>query len=121
MAKKRRRTTEKAEETYEFVPPEFDEKEFLLKDLYGTKVFMVVLLLAVIVGILASCIQKFANDFWWLGLLLIILAMISFKQLLSLLKFRAELVEQKTLIGNYIMFLFLSLGIWILLLNPPFA
>ena len=122
MAKKRRRMNEKAaEETYEFVPPEFDEKEFLLKDIYGTKVFMVVTLIAVAIGIVASCIQKFSGDFWFVGLLLIVLAMAGLKQLLTLFRFRAELVEQKMLMGNYILLFLLSLGIWIMLLNPPFA
>ena len=120
MAKKRRRESAEPEETYEFVPPEFDEKEFLLKDMYGTKVLFVVMALAVIVGIVSACIQRAAADFWYLGLVLIILAMVAFKQLLALLRFKVELVDQKMLIGNYIMFIFLSLGVWIILLNPPF-
>ena len=121
MAKKRRRDNEVPENTYEFVPPEFDEKEFLLKDLYGTRVLLVVTALAVIIGILASCMQKFAGDFWWLGLVLIILTMVAFKPLLGLLRFRVELLDQKMLFGNYILFFFLSLGVWIILLNPPFV
>ncbi|MCL2785771.1 MAG: hypothetical protein FWD81_00910 [Methanomassiliicoccaceae archaeon] len=121
MAKKRRRESNEPEETYEFVPPEFDEREFLLKDMYGTKVLMVVSALAVVIGIAAACIQKVADDFWWIGLLLIILSIVALKQLLGLLKFRAELIDQKTLFGNYILLFFLSMGIWIILLNPPFA
>jgi hypothetical protein len=30
-------------------------------------------------------------------------------------------MDQKMLIGNYILFFFLSLGIWIILLNEPFS
>ncbi|MCL1984052.1 MAG: hypothetical protein FWG58_01480 [Methanomassiliicoccaceae archaeon] len=121
MAKKRRRESNEPEETYEFVPPEFDEKEFLLKDLYGTKVLIVVTALAVVVGILAACLHKALPDYWWIGMLLMILALLAMKQLLILLKFRADLLEQKTMIGNYMLFFFLSLGIWIILLNAPFA
>ncbi|MDR2866821.1 MAG: hypothetical protein LBV13_05430 [Methanomassiliicoccaceae archaeon] len=121
MAKKRRREAKEPEETYEFVPPEFDEKEFLLKDMYGTRVLAVVAVLAVIIGILAGCIQKFASGLWPVGLVLIVLAIIAMKQLLALLGFKAEFLEPKTMIGNYIMFFFLSLGIWIILLNAPFA
>ena len=123
MAKKRRRESAEPEETYEFVPPEFDEKEFLLKDLYGTKVLLVVTALAIIVGIVAACMEKVIDSTYAYapGLLLIILTMVGFKQLLALLRFRVELVDQKMLIGNYILFFFLSLGIWIVLLNPPFA
>jgi hypothetical protein len=43
------------------------------------------------------------------------------RQLLTLLRFRADLLDQKMLIGNYILLFFLSLGVWIILLNPPFA
>ncbi|MCL2711745.1 MAG: hypothetical protein FWD37_00505 [Methanomassiliicoccaceae archaeon] len=117
MAKKRRRDSGEPEETYEFVPPEFDEKEFLLKDLYGTKVLLVAALLAVVVGIVSACIQLTAEDFWWIGLILMVLVLIGFKQLLTMLKFRADLLDQKILIGNYILFFFLSLGTWILVLN----
>jgi len=123
MAKKKRRESGEPEETYEFVPPEFDEREFLLKDIYGTKVLLVVSLLAVIVGVAAACIQSFIDSSWSyaVGLLLILLVIIGLKQFLILLRFRVDLMDQKMLIGNYILFFFLSLGIWIILLNDPFS
>jgi len=120
MAKKRRREEAEPEETYEFTPPEFDEREFLLKDLYGTKVLMVAAVLAIIMGILAFCLHR-ATDIYAVGLLLLFLTIVAFKQILGLLKFRIDLMDQKTLIGNYILFLFLALGVWIILLNPPFS
>ena len=123
MAKKKRRESSEPEDTYEFVPPEFDEREFLLKDIYGTRVLIIVSLLAVLVGVLAACLQSFINSDWSyaLGLLLIFLVIVGLKQFLTILKFRVDLMEQKMLIGNYILFFFLSLGIWIILLNDPFA
>jgi len=120
MAKKRRRVTSEPEETYEFVPPEFDEREFLLKDQYGTKVLMLTALLAVLVGFVASSLQE-VTGLWQIGIALIFLMIIGFKQFFTLLKFRMDLLENKTLFGNYIMFFFLSLGIWIIFLNAPFA
>ncbi|MDR0198774.1 MAG: hypothetical protein LBI08_03425 [Methanomassiliicoccaceae archaeon] len=117
MAKKRRREGTEPEETYEFEPPKFDEREFLLKDLYGTKVLFVTILLAVIVGILARCLYEIH---YAIGLALMFLTIVAFKQILMLLKFRADLLDQKTLIGNYILFMLLTLGVWIILLNPPF-
>ena len=119
MAKKRRREEAEPEETYEFTPPEFDEREFLLKDLYGTKVLMVAAMLAIIMGILAFCLHRAVD--WWLGMLLLFLTIFAFKQILGLLRFRIDLLEQKILIGNYILFMFLALGVWIVLLNPPFS
>jgi hypothetical protein len=122
MAKKRRREGVEPEETYEFEPPEFDEREFILKDLYGTKVLMVTALLAVIFGIFAACLQIFVfPEFWFIGLLLLFLVMFMFRRLLALLRFRVDLLDQKMLIGNYLLFLLLSLGVWIIVLNPPFS
>ena len=66
MAKKRK-VGEPKEPEYEFVPPEFDEKEYIYKDLYGTKVTIICAVLAVIVGICAGCIT---NMWSWLGGLL---------------------------------------------------
>ena len=122
MAKKKRIIKEEAEEEdYEFVPPEFDEKEFILKDLYGTKVLMVVAVMAIIVGILCSCLQKaFGSTGLYLGLLLLFLGSVTQKKTLQLLKFKPEYLENKTMIGNYILFLLLGLGVWILFINPPF-
>jgi len=123
MAKKKRRESTEPEDTYEFIPPEFDEKEFLLKDIYGTRILIVVSLLAVLVGAVAACIQSFIESDWGygVGLLLILLVIIGLKQFLILLRFRIDLMDQKMLIGNYILFFFLSLGIWIILLNEPFS
>ncbi|MDR0334598.1 MAG: hypothetical protein LBH69_01765 [Methanomassiliicoccaceae archaeon] len=120
MAKKRRREEAEPEDTYEFEPPEFDEREFLLKDLYGTKVLMVVALLAIVVGIIASLIQKASNDLWFIGIILMFLTIFLFKHLMTALRFRVDLMDQKMLIGNYVIFLLLSLGVWIIMLNPPF-
>jgi len=123
MAKKKRRESTEPEETYEFVPPEFDEKEFLLKDIYGTRILIVVSFLAVIIGAVSACLQSYIDSSWdfAVGLVLILLVIIGLKQLLILLRFRVNLMDQKMLIGNYLLFFFLSLGIWIILLNEPFA
>lgn len=118
MAKKRKRTKPKEEE-YEFVPPDFDEREFILKDIYGTKILLVVSLLAVFIGIAASFIDKAWE--WYGGMLLLVLAIAGMKELLKLLRFDMDLVETKTMLGNYVLFFFLSLGVWILLINPPFV
>ena len=124
MAKKKRRVSEKKEDEYEFVPPEFDEREFLLKDLYGTKVLLVVALFAVIIGILAACIHFALRDItdlgYLVGFLLMFLSIFGMKDILALLKFQPDLLEQRSMMGNYVMFFFLALGIWIMLMNDPF-
>lgn len=122
MAKKKRRVQAKPEEEYEFVPPEFDEKEFILKDLYGTKVLLVVTALAVIVGIVSAIIYDIDHDgyLYLIGIVLMFLVVLGMKEFLKLLKFDPDLLESKSMIGNYVLFLLLSLGVWIVLINPPF-
>ncbi|MFA6680372.1 MAG: hypothetical protein WCR96_07815, partial [Candidatus Methanomethylophilaceae archaeon] len=119
MAKKKRRVEKVTEEEYEFTPPEFDEKEFILKDIYGSKVLFAVTILAIVIGILASCIEKVWS--WYGGLLLIIVVIVGMKSFLKILKFDVSLLEQKSMLGNYVLFFLLSLGMWILFINPPFV
>ncbi|MBP5735236.1 MAG: hypothetical protein J6W53_05420 [Candidatus Methanomethylophilaceae archaeon] len=122
MAKKRRIIEKEAQEEYEFVPPEFDEEEFIRKDLYGTKVLLIVACFSIIIGILCSCLQlSFADKTGlWLGLLLLFLGIAAIKPMLRLFRFDPELLERKSMVGNYILYLLLGLGIWILMVNPPF-
>ena len=122
MAKKRRIIEKEAQEEYEFVPPEFDEEEFIRKDLYGTKVLLIVACFSIIIGILCSCLQLSFSDKTglWLGLLLLFLGIAAIKPLLRLIRFDPELLERKSMVGNYILYLLLGLGIWILMINPPF-
>lgn len=123
MAKKRRIVEKKVEEEYEFVPPEFDEKEFILKDFYGTKVLLIVALLAIIFGIACALIQRTSSDVtigFWFSLILLFAGMFLEKPILKLLRIRSDLLENKTMIGNYLLFLLLGLGIWILAINAPF-
>ena len=56
MAKKKRRIVEEPEEEYEFTPTEFNEREFILKDIYGSKVVGVAMALGLLVGILGAII-----------------------------------------------------------------
>ena len=123
MAKKRRIIEKEVEEEYEFIPPEFDEKEFILKDIYGTKVLMAVALLSIIIGILCSCVQKAFGDSLglWIGLALLFLSMFCLPKILGFFRLKAEYLEQKTMIGNYILFILLGLVVWILMVNAPFA
>jgi asparagine N-glycosylation enzyme membrane subunit Stt3 len=122
MAKKRRIIEKEAEEEYEFIPPEFDEKEFILKDIYGTKVLLAVTVLSIVFGILCSCVQKAFSGFGlYLGLALLFLAMFCLPKILGFFKLKSEYLESKTMVGNYILFLLLGLGVWILMVNAPFV
>ena len=122
MAKKKRRILEEPEEEYEFTPTEFNEREFILKDIYGTKVFLVAMVLGLIVGILAAiiCIHVESEFAWVIATALSFLVCGLMKKILQLMKFRPEMLEAKSMAGNYLLYLTLALGVCIVLVNSPF-
>ncbi|MBO4568999.1 MAG: hypothetical protein J5674_03390 [Candidatus Methanomethylophilaceae archaeon] len=124
MAKKRRLIIEEPEENYEFSPTEFNEREFILKDIYGTKVCLVTLLMGLIVGIIGGvlCNIGFRNgiDYMWIIATLISFAVAGLMtRILALLGFRPDMIETKSMIGNYLIYLALALGVCIIISNPP--
>lgn len=122
MAKKKRRIVEEPEAEYEFTPTEFNEREFILKDIYGTKVFLVTIVIGLLVGILGAAICAFWSSryAWAVVTILAFVVLGMMKKILELLGFRPEMLDMKTMLGNYFMYLALSLGVGILLVNPPF-
>lgn len=120
MAKKKRRIIEEPEEEYEFAPTEFNEREFILKDLYMTKVFMVVTVLAAIVGVIGAIICNHTG-YWWLATIISFVVCFGMPKILAALKFRVDMLDMKSMLGNYLLFLMLALGVCIILINEPFA
>jgi len=119
MAKKKRRIVEEKEEEYEFIPSEFDEREFILKDMYGTKVLFVVTLLAIIVGIVGSLLFRIDNG-WIVATVLAFVMVLVMKKLLVILGIRADLLDTTALLMDYLLFLVLAFGVCVLLINAPF-
>jgi len=122
MAKKKRRIIEKKEEEYVFVPSEFDEREFILKDIYGTKVLFVITGLAILVGIIGAVFYAtMDHSIAWVPATALAFGMVLImKNLLKIFGFRVDLLETKTLLMDYLIFLMLALGVCILLINAPF-
>lgn len=122
MAKKKRRITEQPEEEYEFTPTEFNEREFILKDLYMTKIFVVVMAFGFLIGIIGALLTDHIEDYGWIIATLLSFAVCAcLNRILSALGFRMDMIEAKSMAGNYLLFLVLGLGICILLTNPPFV
>ena len=119
MAKKKRRIVEEPQEEYEFTPTEFNEREFILKDIYMTKVFMVVTVFAIVVGIIGAIICNHTG-MWWLATIISFAVCAGLTKILGLLKFRVDMLDTKSMLGNYLLFLMLALGICILFSNEPF-
>ena len=120
MAKKKRRIVEEPQEEYEFTPTEFNEREFILKDIYMTKIFLVVMVLGVIVGVIGAVITDLFDMGWVVATLISFAVCIGLNKILALMKFRMDMVETKSMLGNYLLFLCLALGICILFINEPF-
>lgn len=122
MAKKKRRIVEEPKEEYEFTPEAFNEREFVLKDIYGSKVFLVVVILAILVGVATGviCNLDVGGEYdWILATLLSFAVLFLTKKILTVLGFRPEMLEGKTLIGNYLVYLAMTLGICIIMVNAP--
>ncbi len=117
MAQKKRKEPEVKEE-YSFTPPDFNEREFLEKDIAVTKTVLLSALLAVVFGVVAYFTTSVS---FLIGLLLIVIGAVALRYIFQFLPLNLSSVENKTWIGNGAMFFFLALGIWILLLNPPFG
>ena len=118
MAKKRKKG-EKAE-TYDWVPPEFNEEEFLKKDLRSSKSLMITAALAILFGILSFSIVALLGDAQLAAILVIFGGAAALKKLYPFLGIKESDVDKKMLAGNIARFVLLSLGIWILLMNKPF-
>ena len=121
MAKKRRIIEEEPEESYEFTPTEFNEREFILKEIYTSKIFAVAIVLAIIVGIVGAVLinmEPLVSGTWYL--MSIVATVIAFavmfliKKISSLLGLHPELIDVKSLAGTYLIYLALALGVCII-------
>jgi len=122
MAKKRRLIKEDPDEDYEFTPTDFDEREFILKDMYGTKVLFLILALALVVGIVTAALCHYitADWTWMLATLISFAVMGAIKPLFIKAGLRVDLLDFKTLLGDYLVYLALALGTCIMFVNAPF-
>jgi hypothetical protein len=117
MAKKRKKERQDRE-GYEYKPPEFNEEEYLKKEVRDTKALLVTIAYAVLIGI-ASYAVMFTEVA--LAALLGIIAVVFLRQIYPLIGVDTSTLEKKQWAGNIIMYLFTWLAVWILLSNPPFA
>jgi hypothetical protein len=122
MAQKKKKepqkSQEKKEEKFEWTPPDFDEREFLTKDMKGTKVLLVTALFSFIAGIVAFL---FTDTSWFLGMAVIIGTIIALRYIYPIFNIDVKAIEKKAWAGNIAMCFLLALGIWIVLMNPPFS
>lgn len=115
MAKKK-----KVEPTYDFVPPPFDEKEFIKKDLVDSKVVIIATVFGIIIGALAAAATIYISGI--LGFLIIVLMTYGmFKLLFRALDIDISGYQRRDYIYKGGTYLITAIALWVLLLNPPFA
>ncbi|MBX8631354.1 MAG: hypothetical protein KIY12_05865 [Thermoplasmata archaeon] len=116
MAKKKK----VEEEEFVFKPPEFDEREYIEKDLRDSKILIVTTIFGLIAGILAAAATILLNSAL-LGFVFIILFLIAvFRLIYPLLKVDVSKFRRTDFIYRGGTIIVTALAIWILLVNPPF-
>jgi hypothetical protein len=107
------------EETYEFVPSEFNEKTYIEKDILGTKVTLIFALVSILVGFAAGSFSNLTGTPVW-GFVLIAVVFAGMRRFLNLIGFDTMEIKASSMLGNYITSVFLILCIWTIMINPPF-
>jgi hypothetical protein len=124
MAKKKRRIIEEAPQEYEFTPTEFNEREFILKEVYSSKMFFMAMVMAVAVGIITGILIKTNpienNGFYVMSIIATLISfagMFMIKKVAAKLGFHPELFEVKSLVGTYLMYLAMALAVCIIVVQ----
>ena len=107
------------EETYEFIPTEFDERTYIKKEITGTKVTLIFALTSLIVGFAAGCLHTLTDSAIW-GVVVVVVVFAGMTQFLKLIGIDTTKIKAGSMLGNYITSIFLILCVWTLMINPPF-
>ena len=118
MAKKRKKTKPE-EEKYEFVPPEFDEKQFLIDEMNATKRILLVVCYGIVFGVMAGLITV-ATSLAYLGLLVLLLGLGVIKYFFGIVKIDISKFTRRNWFESGGWFFLTFLAIWVLVVNPPF-
>ena len=121
MAKKRKKDKAEEEKEYEFRPPEFDEKEFIKKELRDAKTVFLTVGYAAATGLLAAAIAIFEPDLVFVGLVLVLGGILSLRYFYPLVKVDIKEFTKKSWAANIAYFFFTFLAVWVLMFNYPFS
>lgn len=118
MAKKKRKEKE-PEEKYEFKPPEFDERQFLVDEMSTTKRMVVLVVYGAIFGVIAGIFTIMSKN-GYLGFLVLVAGAALMKFYLQLTGIDLSKFTKKTWGESGFSFFFTFLAIWLIAVNPPF-
>ncbi len=116
MAKKRRKAEEKKEY---FKKPEFDEVEFMQKEIGNTKVALLTIIFSVPIAILAYLITLAGMPV--AAFLIGIGSIFLLRYVYQFFNIETDEFQTKDWVGNGAMFFLTWLAIWVLILNMPFS
>lgn len=116
MAKKRKK--QKEEENYEFKMPEFDEEEYLKKEVRESKTLFATFFYAALIGVVSFGLTGFDLA---LAALVGFIGIVFLRHIYPLIGINTALLEKKQWGTNIIFYIFTWLLIWIILTNPPFS
>ena len=120
MAKKRKKDKAEVQEI-EFTPSEFDEKEFLKKELTDIKVGIITVVFAIALGVVAAAVTLANDDLVIIAFFVGIAGIATLKQFYAIVKVDTTEFKKKNWAGNIASYFFTFLAIWVLLMNVPFA
>jgi len=120
MAKKRKKDKPEPED-YEFRPPDFDEKEFLKKELRDTRSALTTIIYAVSFGMIAGLISMMGTNLAPVAFMVGIAGIVTLKYFYAIAKVDTSEFKKKNWVGNIGTYFFTFLAIWVLMLNMPFS
>src|SRR4030066_885510 len=120
MAKKRKKDKAEVEE-YEFTPPEFNEKEFLKKELTDIKVGLITVIFAIALGVVAAIVTLLNDELVIIAFFVGIAGIATLKQFYAIVRVDTTEFKKKNWAGNIASYFFTFLAIWVLLINVPFT
>lgn len=120
MAKKRKKDRVEKEE-YEFRPPDFDEKEFLRKEMSDTRTMVLTIGYAVLFGVSAGVMMLVNEELFPAAFMVGIAGLVSLKYFYPLIGVDTKAYQKKNWLGGIANFFFTFLAIWVLVLNVPFS
>ncbi|MEI6795338.1 MAG: hypothetical protein WCK39_00590 [Methanomassiliicoccales archaeon] len=118
MAQKKKKEDLEKEKPFEWVPPDFNEREFLEKDVKATKVLLITALMGFVFSIAAALTTVVTAA---IGAVLLIVGAVALKWVYQLFKIDTKQLDKKTWASNIGLFMLLALGLWIIFINPPFG
>ncbi len=120
MAKKRKKE-KKEEQEYEFKPPEFNEREFLQKELRDTRAAIISVGIAVLFGVVAGVVTALSHGLVVVAFLIGLVGIFLLKFFYNLLGIDISGFTRRNWAGTVVTYFFTFLAIWVLLINTPFV